>query len=125
MRIPKITGYQGEYDVLLENTPFGGTVSWSPGDGTRYFLVARRLEFDESQCLSAPPGAMMVSLSTDGQRWSTIIVVEGNLCHISYFAEKMPRGMDEYTLNAYTALLNLVLGNESYGVTLAEKLNRR
>lgn len=126
MRLPKVTGYDGQYDKLIENDPFGGTVFWSPGDATQYCLVARRLEYDEARALSSSPGSMIVSLSTDQERWTTVIMVEGNLYHLDYFMGKVyPGGPSVYTMTAYVALLNMVLGNESYGETLAKKLKER
>lgn len=126
MRLPKVTGYDGQYDKLIENDPFGGTVFWSPGDMTQYCLVARRLEYDEARSLSASPGSMIVSMSTDQEKWTTVIMVEGDLYHLDYFMGKVHHGGPSvYAMTAYTAFLNMVLGNESYGETLAKKLLKR
>jgi hypothetical protein len=120
LRLPKVTGYGGRYDRLVEDDALS-LVEWQPGDGTRYLIAAAPLGIIQGRMLGAGPGAALVSLSTDGERWTTVVVNPGVLHHIGNLEEKV-RGLTAYTLTAYAALLNLTMGNEQYGLELAASL---
>lgn len=128
MRLPKITGYDGQYDHLYTNPGGGGLVEWSPGDATRYLLVVHPLRRDEAWCLGFAPGtdAVLVSVGTNGTDWTTIPMMRDSLVHEVYFAEKAQKtGLSDYCIRAYTALINMVIGSEKYGIDLANQLLQR
>lgn len=122
LRLPRVTGYGGRYDRLVEDDAVS-LVEWQPGDGTRYLIAAAPLGIIQGRMLGASPGAALVSLSTDGDRWTTVVVNTGVIHHIGYLEEKVQRqGLTAYTLTAYAALINLTIGNEAYGLELAASL---
>jgi hypothetical protein len=56
----------------------------------------------------------------------TLILTPDKLHHLSYVAEKAQGyAVSEYTVIACTVLLNLVLGDEAYGVQLFAQHMRR
>lgn len=119
MRKPAVSGYNGAHDKIVPDVNGGGTVEWQPGDGTRYLLVAKPLDASEARLMGSPPGAMIVSVGPGGESWLTLVLDPTGLHHISYVAEHAYRTkFNEYTLMAFTALLNLVIGDEEYGKTL-------
>jgi hypothetical protein len=122
MRQPKVTGYGGKYDKFLSDEHWGGTVEWQPGDGTRYLLVAKGLDADEARLFGAPPGAMLVAVGSGGEQMLALALEPDSLHHLTWVMEQAGHmKVSEYTLMAYTALLNLVLGNEAYGEELFER----
>lgn len=127
-RAPAITGYDGKYDRIIEdeNTCL---VEWSPGDATRYLLVATRIGPVQARVLGFSPEtrAAVVSVGTNGTDWVTVVMAEQCIAHEVYLAEKMQRfNMNDYTRRMYTALINMVLGDEAYGMGLAaEQLAER
>lgn len=123
MRKPVVSGYGGQCDKFIPDENGGGTVEWQPGDGTRYVLTSKPLTVEEARLFGAPDGACIVSVGAGGERLVSLVLEPGGLYHIVYVAEKMMgRGVSDYTVAAYTALLNLVLGDEEYGKDLFEEM---
>jgi hypothetical protein len=123
MRQPKVTGYDGRHDKFIPDDHGGGTVEWQPGDGTRYLIVAKVIDEAEARIHGAIPGSRIVSVGPGGAWWLTMIVIPWACHHISYVAEyARDRKMSDYTLLACTALMNLALGDEAYGIELFEEM---
>jgi hypothetical protein len=120
MRKPKSFGYGGKYDkFVLDPHCNGGTVDWQPGDATRYLLTAKALGYDECRLYGAPSGSYLVVVSTGGSNSVSLVLAHEGLHHLSYIKEQLCHvKLSEYTITVYTALINLVLGNEEYGVEL-------
>jgi hypothetical protein len=119
MRKPSVTGYGGQYDKLHEDDDGGGTVEWQPGDATRYLLVAKVLDVAEARLFGASPDVMIVAVGAGGERMLALVLEPHVLHHLSWVREHAQHlKFTDYTILAYTALLNLVLGDELYGVEL-------
>ena len=112
MRKPSVSGYDGKNDKLLLDDDGGGTVEWQPGDGTRYLLVAKVLDMGEARMFGACPDAMLVAVGSGGENMLALILDPCNLHHLTWVKEKaFHMKVSEYTLMAYAALLNLVVGD--------------
>jgi len=123
MRQPNVSGYGGQYDKFLSDDHGGGTVEWQPGDGTRYLMVAKALDVDEARLFGAPSGAMLAAVGSGGEQMLALTLDPYNLHHLTWVREQAQHmKVSEYTLVAYTALLNLALGNEVYGIELFEEM---
>jgi hypothetical protein len=119
MRKPSVSGYDGQHDKVYEDVDGGGTVEWQPGDATRYLLVAKVLDVAEARMFGASPDAMLVAVGAGGERMLALVLEPGGVHHLSWVREHAQHmKFSDYTILAYTALLNLVLGHEAYGVEL-------
>ena len=127
MRKPKVTGYDGKYDKIFPDDRGGGVVEWQPGDGTRYLAVVKALGFGEGRILSASYPSFIVSVGPGDNKWLTLVTTK-SLCHEHYIAEKADVAgikITDYTIIALTSFINLIIGDEDYGVELFNSFIKR
>ena len=117
MQQPSKTGYDGKYDKFSPLDGGGAVVEWQPGDGTRYVLTVRPVtNAMEARVLGCSLGDILATFSVrDGM--VSLCLTDGALHHYSYIGEKLQRfGITgEGTLLPLVALLNLAMGDVSYG----------
>lgn len=116
------TGYEGRHDKWAPGVE-GGVLEWQPGNGLRYLFAVKALTLAEGSLVGVSEGGVLVSVWTHDV-WYTMAIHEGGLVHISYVAEKWPK-LSEGELYACTALINLAIGDEEYGIELYDYMMRR
>lgn len=102
-------------DFKMAEDDNGFVLEWSPGNGTRYLMSFVQIPENKAKIMGLHPGVFQV---TDVLARRTFFTSSG-LCHINYVHEKLGWVIEASLI--HTAIINLAIGSETYGLELLEQ----